>query len=97
NYSFDDAGNVRLAMFDPAGGTAPDIAGQNICNPTAIFIAVSLLFQSLGEKALSAALREANLTLLAQGVSTPDLGGRCSTTEFTSEVIQKTVEVLGRV
>ncbi len=87
NYSFDENGSVRLAMFDPAGGTAPDIAGKNICNPTAIFIAVGLLFQSLGELKLSEILRESTLSLLAKGVSTPDLGGSCSTMEFTDEVI----------
>ena len=31
-------------MFDPAGGTAPDIAGQNICNPTAVLLAFGMLF-----------------------------------------------------
>lgn len=89
NYSFTDTGGVRLAMFDPAGGTAPDIAGRNRCNPTAIFIAVSLLLQSLGETKLSAILRESTLDLLAKGISTPDLGGGCSTTEFTSEVVKE--------
>ncbi len=88
NYSFTDDGKVRLAMFDPAGGTAPDIAGKNICNPTAILIAVSLLLQALGEHSLSSIVRESTLSLLAEGISTPDLGGSCSTTEFTDEVIK---------
>ena len=39
NYSFTDDDKVDIAMFDPAGGTAPDIAGQNKCNPTAILLA----------------------------------------------------------
>ncbi|MHC4449136.1 MAG: hypothetical protein ACYS0E_03190 [Planctomycetota bacterium] len=35
NYSFDANGKVDVAMVDPAGGTAPDIAGQDKANPTA--------------------------------------------------------------
>ena len=97
NYSFDDDGRVRLAMFDPAGGTAPDIAGKNICNPTAIFIAVGLLFQAMGELSLSECLRGATLDLLAKGVATADLGGECSTTEFTSEVIDECLRRLNSV
>lgn len=96
NYSFDENGDVRLAMFDPAGGTAPDIAGKNCCNPTAIFIAVSLLFQSLGENELSAVLRDSTLDLLARGISTPDLGGECSTTEFTTEVVNECLRRIER-
>lgn len=88
NYSFDERGDVRLAMFDPAGGTAPDIAGKNLANPTAIFIALSLLFQELGEVQLGQALRESILVLLSQGKSTRDLGGNLSTTEFTDTVIR---------
>jgi isocitrate/isopropylmalate dehydrogenase len=34
SYAFDDEGKITLAMFDPAGGTAPDIAGKNLANPT---------------------------------------------------------------
>lgn len=89
NYSFDDQGNVRLAMFDPAGGTAPDIAGKNICNPTAIFIAVTLYLQEIGEPRLSQVLRESTFKLLKEGKSTPDLGGELNTMEFTDLVIEE--------
>ncbi len=89
NYSFNPDGSIRLAMFDPAGGTAPDIAGKNICNPTAIIIAVSLLFEALGENTLGEQLRDATLKILVDGESTPDLGGSCSTDEFTCKVIDE--------
>ena len=43
NLAFDAAAVVRVALFDAAHGTAPDIAGKNLANPTAIFLALSLL------------------------------------------------------
>ncbi len=43
NLGFDPAAVVRVALFDAAHGTAPDIAGKNLANPTAIFLALSLL------------------------------------------------------
>jgi isocitrate dehydrogenase (NAD+) len=89
NYAFDALGNVKLAMFDPAGGTAPDIAGQNVVNPTAIFVALSLLFQELDELSLAAMLKKSTLETLASGKKTRDLGGQLSTTEFTDAVIRQ--------
>lgn len=94
NYSFDEAGDVRLAMFDPAGGTAPDIAGKNLANPTAIFIALTLLFQELGERQLSKALKGATLDSIEAGNATKDLGGNLTTTEFTELVVQETLKRL---
>lgn len=95
NYAFDEKGDVRLAMFDPAGGTAPDIAGKNICNPTAMFIALSLLFLELGERNLSQVLWKSTFDLLSRGQATPDLGGNLKTTEFTEAVIQESLNRLG--
>jgi isocitrate dehydrogenase (NAD+) len=94
NYSFNQDGSIRIAMFDPAGGTAPDIAGKNICNPTAIIFAVSLLFEAMGEKILGGQLRDATLKILVNGESTPDLGGNCSTEEFTTKVIDECLKRL---
>ena len=39
SYTFDDRGQPTLAMFDPSGGTAPDIAGKNLVNPSAALLA----------------------------------------------------------
>ena len=49
NLAFDPAAVVRVALFDAAHGTAPDIAGKNLANPTAIFLALSMLLYQLGE------------------------------------------------
>lgn len=89
NYSFDESMNVRMAMFDPAGGTAPDIAGQNKANPTAALLAFGMLLDHIDRYDLGHALRLALRGLIAEGATTPDLGGRLSTTDFTRQVIDR--------
>jgi isocitrate dehydrogenase (NAD+) len=86
NYSFDAAGNVALAMFDPAGGTAPDIAGQNISNPSAALLAFGMLLIHAGFRGLGALLDDAVRGAIAAGESTRDLGGKLDTTAFTAAV-----------
>jgi isocitrate dehydrogenase (NAD+) len=86
NLGFDAAGVVRVAIFDAAHGTAPDIAGKNLANPTAIFLALVLLLYQIGEITVAHALKHATLDLLHQGVRTRDLGGQESTASFTLAV-----------
>jgi isocitrate dehydrogenase (NAD+) len=86
NLAFDPSAVVRVALFDAAHGTAPDIAGKNLANPTAIFLALSLLLYQLGETDLGHTVRTATLDLLRQGVRTRDLGGTESTDTFTAAV-----------
>src|SRR3970282_1884392 len=45
SYSFSKAGAVDVALFDPAGGSAPDIAGKGVANPTAALLAFSMLLE----------------------------------------------------
>jgi isocitrate/isopropylmalate dehydrogenase len=89
NFAFDDAGNVTVAMFDPAGGTAPDIAGKGVCNPTAALFSFSSLLSHLGEHASGRNLRSAVLECIAAGEKTADIGGVLSTREFTSAVAKR--------
>jgi isocitrate dehydrogenase (NAD+) len=86
NLGFDAAAVVRVALFDAAHGTAPDIAGKNLANPTAIFLALSLLLYQLGEIGIGQAVKNTTLELLRQGVRTRDLGGTESTESFTEAV-----------
>jgi isocitrate/isopropylmalate dehydrogenase len=67
-------------------GSAPDIAGKNLANPTAIFLALSLLLYQLGEITIGQVVKNATLNLLREGVRTRDLGGRESTESFTEAV-----------
>jgi isocitrate dehydrogenase (NAD+) len=89
NFSFDAQGRVDVAMFDPAGGTAPDIAGRNVCNPSAALLALGMLLDHVDRYDLGHALRLALLGALAEGQCTRDLGGRLSTTDFTSVVVER--------
>jgi isocitrate/isopropylmalate dehydrogenase len=89
SYSFDESGAVSLAMFDPAGGTAPDIAGKNIVNPTAALFALSTMLVFLGESAMGRKLKDAVLRCLGRGEATRDLGGGLDTDAFVAAVIRE--------
>src|SRR3954451_21247390 len=86
NLAFDPAAVVRVALFDAAHGTAPDIAGKVLANPTAIFLALAMLLSQIGETELGHTVKTATLDLLRQGVRTRDLGGSQSTESFTAAV-----------
>ena len=89
NFSFNDDDTVDIAMFDPSGGTAPDIAGQNKCNPMAILLAFGMLLDHIDRYDLGHELRMAMLGCVADGVATADIGGKLGTREFTKEVIDR--------
>jgi isocitrate dehydrogenase (NAD+) len=86
NLAFDAAGVVKVALFDAAHGTAPDIAGKGLANPTAIFLALTLLLYQIGEIGVAHAVKSATLDLMRQGVRTRDLGGTETTDRFTAAV-----------
>jgi isocitrate dehydrogenase (NAD+) len=94
NFSFRPDGTVDVAMFDPAGGTAPDIAGRNLCNPTAILLAFGMLLDHVDRYDLGHALRMALLGAIADGERTRDLGGALGTREFTRVVIDRLASLL---
>ena len=87
NYSFDANNEVDIAMFDPAGGTAPDIAGKNLANPAAVLLAFGMLLNHVDRYDLGHALRLSLLGAIENGQSTRDLGGKLNTDEFTRVVI----------
>ncbi len=96
NLAFDPAAVVRVALFDAAHGTAPDIAGKTLANPTAIFLALSLLLYQLGEITIGQVVKNVTLDLLRDGVRTRDLGGRESTESFTEAVAGEVARRLAR-
>jgi isocitrate dehydrogenase (NAD+) len=86
SYAFGGTGVITQAMFDPAGGTAPDIAGKGIANPTAALLALASLLRHVGEVEASRALRKSLLDAIASGEKTGDIGGKLGTEAFTAVV-----------
>jgi 3-isopropylmalate dehydrogenase len=75
-------------LFEPVHGTAPDIAGQGIANPLAMFGSCALLLRhGLGREDEAAALESAVDRALAGGLRTRDLGGDAGTAEATAAVL----------
>ncbi|MGZ6079834.1 MAG: isocitrate dehydrogenase (NAD(+)) [Myxococcaceae bacterium] len=83
-------GNIgeRIAVFEAVHGTAPDIAGKNLANPTALMMSAVMMLNWLGLAEASRRLDKALLRVYAEGkVRTGDLGGSATTKEFTDAVI----------
>lgn len=76
------------AVFEAVHGSAPDIAGKNLANPTALTLSASLMLDHLGQATEAEALRTAvRLVYQKERHLTCDLGGTASTNEFTDTVI----------
>jgi isocitrate dehydrogenase (NAD+) len=81
---------VDAAVFEAVHGSAPDIADQNLANPTALLLSALLMLDHIGEHTAAERIRTALFTVLADGrVRTRDLGGRARTTDFTDAVCRQ--------
>jgi isocitrate dehydrogenase (NAD+) len=76
------------AVFEAVHGSAPDIAGQNVANPTALLLSAALMLDHIGEPAAAGRIRQALGETLAGTVRTRDLGGTASTTDFADAIIR---------
>jgi methanogen homoisocitrate dehydrogenase len=76
----------RYALFEPVHGSAPDIAGRNIANPIATIRSAAMLLDYLGDTSGACRIETALVTVLSQGIRTPDLGGLSGTREFGDAV-----------
>jgi isocitrate dehydrogenase (NAD+) len=77
----------QAAVFEAVHGSAPDIAGQNVANPTALLLSAVMMLDHIGEDSAANRIRAALDRVLSAGrVRTRDLGGSASTTEFTDEL-----------
>jgi isocitrate dehydrogenase (NAD+) len=75
------------ALFESVHGSAPDIKGKNIANPTAIILAAAMMLDYIAEARAAARLRAALYTVLTRGVHlTRDLGGSASTSQFADAI-----------
>ncbi len=84
------SGNIgdESAMFEAVHGTAPDIAGKGLANPTALLMSGIMMLDHLGERPAARRIEAALERVYREGThATRDLGGRATTQEFTDAVI----------
>lgn len=89
---FAPSGNIGddYRIYEAVHGSAPDIAGKNIANPSALLLAFALMLEALGKLEEANLLREALSKVVEEGkIVTPDIGGTATTTEFTQAIIEK--------
>ena len=83
--------NIGLdyAVFEPVHGSAPDIAGQNKANPTAMLMSAIEMLNYIGENEAGKRIKLALFETLNAGIKTADIGGSATTTEFTQAIIDR--------
>ena len=78
----------RCAMFEAVHGTAPDIAGKGLANPTALLLSAVLMLEHLGEPVAAERIEAAILKTYRHGIYlTKDVGGKANTEQFTNAVL----------
>lgn len=78
------------AVFEAVHGSAPDIAGKGIANPTACILSGVMMLEHIGEPAAAARVRQAIQNLYANTrIRTGDLGGSANTAAFTNAIIEQ--------
>ena len=76
------------AVFEPVHGSAPDIKGKNIANPTALLLSAIEMLKYIGKEKSALKIENALLKTFEANLFTRDLGGCLSTTDFTDAVIR---------
>jgi len=86
------SGNIGMdgvAVFEAVHGTAPDIAGQDKANPTALLLSGVMMLRHLNLNSYADTISKATLKTIAEGKHiTGDLGGSSSCTQYTDEIIR---------
>jgi isocitrate dehydrogenase (NAD+) len=78
----------NAALFEAVHGTAPDIAGKNVANPTALLMSAVMMLRHLSEYPAADRIEAAlNKVLEGRELTTRDIGGKASTTEFGEAII----------
>jgi len=79
----------EIGVFEAVHGSAPDIAGKGIANPTALLFSALLLLRHIGEGAMADRIMNAVVATLTDGVRTRDLGGTATTMEYADAICQR--------
>ena len=88
---FAPAGNIGDdgAMFEAVHGSAPDIAGQGVANPTSLLLSACMLLDHVGQQETGDRIRAAVDTVVRDGsVRTADMGGNAGTVDFTEALVR---------
>jgi isocitrate dehydrogenase (NAD+) len=81
---------TEIGVFEAVHGSAPDIAGQGIANPTALLLSATLMLRHIGEGVIADRVTSALRDVLADGtMRTSDLGGTASTLKFTDAICRR--------
>jgi isocitrate dehydrogenase (NAD+) len=85
-------GNIGegAAIFEAVHGSAPDIAGKGIANPTALLLAAAMMLDHVGKGDLAQRLRAAiDGAIVSDNVRTGDLGGKATTKTLTQAIVKR--------
>jgi len=81
---------TEIGVFEAVHGSAPDIAGKGVANPTALLLSALLMLRHIGEGAMADRISHAlGLVLSEDQIRTRDLGGTATTAEFTNAVCRR--------
>ncbi len=85
-----------IAIFEAVHGSAPDIAGKNLANPTAVILSAVSMLNHLGEKKRAKMIIDSICEVMEEGKNmTKDLGGNATTTQITDAIIEKILNKKG--
>jgi isocitrate dehydrogenase (NAD+) len=79
---------TTAAVFEAVHGTAPDIAGMGLANPTALIQSAVMMLHHLREETAASKIEAGLLATFQRGVKTGDLGGSANTEEFTRTICE---------
>jgi tartrate dehydrogenase/decarboxylase/D-malate dehydrogenase len=88
------AANINLngkypSMFEPVHGSAPDICGKGIANPTGQIWTAKMMLDHLGQQELGQKVLSAMEETIFSGIKTPDIGGNATTKEMTEDICRR--------
>lgn len=85
------SGNIgeHAAVFEPVHGSAPTMAGTGKANPMAAIMAAAMMMEHLGENENALQIHTAVTDCIAEGFTTPDLGGELSMEQVTEKIISR--------
>ena len=79
----------NCTIYEPVHGSAPDIAGKNLANPTATILSLAMMLEDLGYDNASNQLKSELYNTLVAGIYTPDLGGEATTETMLTSILEK--------